>query len=376
ITVCGGGNAAHVAAGRLVSGTRWHGADVKLFFSFEDEAKRFREGCERNGGVTVTTKESTYKGMPIAITADPAEGVAGSDVILMITPAFAHEPILKQIAPHVAEGAFVGAIPGPGGFDLLAQHALGDTMQEKDITLFAGTSLPWACRFTAYGEACSLLGSKSNVPVTIKPQSEDKAQVSLLDILNQVHIGTDFPVRGHFLNTTLWPTNAVIHPGVSYGIWHDWDGKPLTEAPLFYQNCNEFTGQVLSKLSDEIMLCKKVIEQRTGADMGSLMHINDYMIDCYGHSISDKSATHRIFATNDAFRGLTAPMTTLEDGTMVPNFNMRYFTEDLPHGLAVLRNIAELCEVETPMMDEVLLWAQEKCGHEYLVNGKIQGKDV
>ena len=35
----------------------------------------------------------------------------------------------------------------------------------------------------------------------------------------------------------------------------------------------------------------------------------------------------QIFATNDAFRGLTMPMTTLDDGTMVPNFHMRYFTE-------------------------------------------------
>lgn len=32
---------------------------------------------------------------------------------------------------------------------------------------------------------------------------------------------------------------------------------------------------------------------------------------------------------------------------------MRYMTEDLPHGLAVLRNIAELCNVKTPMMDTV-----------------------
>jgi len=46
-------------------------------------------------------------------------------MILMITPAFAHEPILNQIKPHLSEGAFVGAIPGPGAFDLMAKHVLG-----------------------------------------------------------------------------------------------------------------------------------------------------------------------------------------------------------------------------------------------------------
>lgn len=53
----------------------------------------------------------------------------------MITPAFAHEPILKQIAPHLDHGAFVGAIPGPGAFDLLAIHALGSPFDTATIEL-------------------------------------------------------------------------------------------------------------------------------------------------------------------------------------------------------------------------------------------------
>ena len=32
-------------------------------------------------------------------------------------------------------------------------------------------------------------------------------------MLDQIHVRTIFPVKGHFLNTTLWPTNAIIHPG-------------------------------------------------------------------------------------------------------------------------------------------------------------------
>ena len=50
------------------------------------------------------------------------------------------------------------------------------------------------------------------------------------------------------------------------------------------------------------------------------------------------------------------------DGLLEPNFNMRYMTEDLPHGLAVLRNIAELCNVKTPMMDTVRVTAGPTSG--------------
>lgn len=65
------------------------------------------------------------------MTADAAEAIPGSDLILIITPAFAHEPILKTLKPHLTEGAMVGAIPGPGGFDLIAKHVLGDDLKEK-----------------------------------------------------------------------------------------------------------------------------------------------------------------------------------------------------------------------------------------------------
>ena len=65
------------------------------------------------------------------ITADPAECIPQTDIILLIVPAFAHEPILHQIAPHLKEGASVGAIPGPGAFDLIALAALGDVFTAK-----------------------------------------------------------------------------------------------------------------------------------------------------------------------------------------------------------------------------------------------------
>jgi hypothetical protein len=127
VTVCGGGNAAHIAAGMFSK----NGADVNLFFSFDDEAKRFKAACDKAGGVTVTTKTTSYTGMPKVITASAEEAITGADLVLLIVPAFAHEPILKQIAPYLKENSFLGAIPGPGAFDLVAIHVLGDLLKEK-----------------------------------------------------------------------------------------------------------------------------------------------------------------------------------------------------------------------------------------------------
>ena len=45
-------------------------------------------------------------------------------------------------------------------------------------------------------------------------------------------------------------------------------------------------------------------------------------------------------------------------------------------GLVVTRGIAELAGVPTPHMDDVILWCQKMIGKEYLVDGKLIGKDL
>jgi len=146
------------------------------------------------------------------------------------------------------------------------------------VTVFGGSSLPWACRFEEYGRRASLLGVKANVKIT--SASKDPAKnAHLVELLEKLHKKTKFSCQGHFLVTTLWQTNATIHTvrcastqstaivfniprpcqcsippsphylirlrvptatsatsqGISYGIWSDFDGKPLAEPPLFYQ---------------------------------------------------------------------------------------------------------------------------------------------
>jgi hypothetical protein len=122
----------------------------------------------------------------------------------------------------------------------LPHASTGAVIKQKNITLFGAASLPWACRTVEYGASvrvflrlvpaggcwcgvepgvltpawaqADLLGVKSNVPVTIKPNDLSKGE-KLTTMLNLIHDQTRFPARGHFLVTTLWPTNCVIHPG-------------------------------------------------------------------------------------------------------------------------------------------------------------------
>ena len=71
-------------------------------------------------------------------------------------------------------------------------------------------------------------------------------------------------------------------------------------------------------------------------------------------------------AANAAYQGLQHPVEKTEDGKYLPDYTYRYMTEE----------IAEIVGVETPDIDKVLLWRETKMGKQYMVNSKIQGKDV
>jgi len=63
-------------------------------------------------------------------------------------------------------------------------------------------------------------------------------------------------------------------------------------------------------------------------------------------------------------------------GKLVYLFDYRYLTGDVPFGIVVKKGIAELLGVATPMLDEAIVWAQGKLGKEWVVDGKLTGKDV
>ena len=80
--------------------------------------------------------------------------------------------------------------------------------------------------------------------------------------------------------------------------------------------------------------------------------------------------------TNATHQELKHPVKKTDDGKFVPDFTYRYMTEDIPYGLAVIRGMAEIAGVDTPSIDKVLTWSQKQMGKEYLVNSKLQGKDI
>jgi hypothetical protein len=355
ITVCGGGNGAQtlvpVAAHNL-------GCPVDLFAPFGDEAERLRAGVEAHSGLEVHGAVQA-KARPRRVSADPAEVIPGSEVVVLVLPAFAHEATLRQIAPFLEERAWVGAIPARGGFDYCAARILAELCR-PDVRLFGLQTLPWACRIEKYGTTVHVLGVKETVDAASLPAAEIGAITPLLERMLSLRIGA----AASLLALTLANTGQLIHPGIMYGLFADWDGDALTEAPLFYQGLSEEGARTLAGLSDDVQAIRAYLEGVL--DLSAVRPLKDWLRRAYGDAIADPSSLRSAFVTNRAYAGLKAPVREVAPGRFVPDFSARYLTEDVPFGLAVSRAIAALAGVETPAMDRVIAWAGERLGKAYL----------
>ncbi len=367
ITICGGGNAAHTLAGLL--GSREE-LSVRVYAPFSDETERWQDGIRQNGGITVRTSERIIIGRPSAICRDPGTAVAGSQMVLLALPAFAHESILRQISPHLSPGAWVGALPARGGFDLCVRDILKERVSE--VAIFGFQTLPWACRIQQYGQQVAILGAKEQVDLTAWPPE----LAPVISAKLQELLGVTVNPIASFLSLTLADTGQIIHPGIMYGLFHNWNGQPYEKLCLFYQGVDATIAEILQQMSDEVQALRVALENYyPGLDLTAVRSLGDWLRRSYHATIADSSTLQSSFATNRSYAGLMAPMHKTDDG-FIPDFQARYLSEDVPFNLLVTRGIAELAGIETPVVDKVISWVQNHLEKEYLAAGRLQGADL
>lgn len=355
ITICGGGNGAQtlmpIAAHNL-------GCPVDIYAPLGDEAQRLRVGVETHGSLEAKGAVQA-RARPHRISADPAEVIPGSEVVVLVLPAFAHEATLRQIAPYLERGAWVGAIPARGGFDYCAVPILQEEGRQ-DVAIFGLQTLPWACRIEEYGRQVHVLGVKKAVAAASRPA----ARLGQITPLIEQMVGLSIDAAGSLLALTLANTGQIIHPGIMFSLFARWDGTPFDQAPLFYQGLDAEGAELLAGLSNDV----QVIRARLGGtlDLSAVQPLQDWLLRAYDEAIADPSTLRSAFVSNSAYAGLKAPVRQVAPGQFIPDFSSRYLTEDVPFGLAAARAIAHLAGVETPAMDQVITWTGRRLGQDYL----------
>ena len=367
VCLCGGGNAVHVMASDM--GARddlW----VGIYAPYQDEAARMQAGLDANNGTILRRlRGQTTAGKPDDVSANPADVVPGADIVLIPLPSYSHPSVLKEIAPHLKDGCIIVALPGQGGFNWLTRSVLGSRASQMII---AGTNqLPYQCRILNYGSEVELIGHKRNIKVATEPaEKADEVARVLTDLIGVTQVD---PLP-NFLSITLTPANQVIHPTIMYGLFHDYE-TPLVEKPLFYQNTDDFTADIMTRTSNDVLNIAAAVQQQSGRDI-PVPALDEMMREMYADELEDPSTMKSIFRSNLGYQGLFAPMLTTDDGKFIPDFEYRYLTEDIPRGQCVLKGVAQIAGVETPAINVLIRWAGSVMNKRFLTDDNRLDPDL
>ena len=366
LTICGGGNAAHV----LMALAGHAGWEVDVFAPLAGEAQRLETGLAVRGDIVARSGQQAIVGQVRRISPEAAEVIPGSELVLLALPAFAHGQILRAIAEFLEPGAAIGALPARGGFDHQVNSLLD--VAGANLRFFGLQTLPWACRIVTYGQEVDILGTKQVVDLAAFPGKEAPALAARLDSL----LGLAISPVSSFLTLTLANTGQLIHPGIMYGLGRGREEAVFSQAeiPLFYQGIDQSTAELLQALSDEVqVLVHTMVGQVPGLAPQAVMPLQQWLLRAYPNDIVDGATLRQAFVTNRAYAGLKIPTRPIGPDTFAIDFTARYLAEDVPFGLVVLRGLAELADVPLPALEAVISWAQERLGKQYLVDGRLTG---
>ena len=371
ITVCGGGNGAHALIGALLlQGTVQR---LRLYLPLDEERACFAAAVGQEFRIRTPEGERSASTEKLEITGDPREA-ARSLLIVMVVPAFAHEPILSSLAPYLTESHIVVALPARSGLEFEAQEILGQG-GPPPCTLVGFQTLPWACRVAEYGRIVLVYGTKRWIGMAclLGDRTEETAQMfgSLL--------GTEIHPLGSMLALSLANPGQLIHPGIMYGAFGGRIDEifPREEAvPLFYRNVDGPTAELLSGMSEEVMRIKDRVEgQFPELDLSGVLPLEEWLRRSYGAAIEDASSLVQMFRTNRAYQGLRLPVIRTDGGFRV-DLHARYLAEDVPFGLAVTKGVSQILGVATPRIDEVLEAVGRWLGKKYVSQGALAGQGL
>ena len=325
ICICGGGALGHVIAGVLAT---FEDCEVSIFT---------RKQSEWSSTLYISAPENKqFVGKLQKISNDPEEVISNADIVLLCLPGFAIESTLKTIQPYVTT-QYVGSVVCSSGFFFRAHEIFSN-----ETSLFGFQRVPFIARVEKYGERANLLGYRQRLYMV----SENIQDRQALAEFWEEHLFTPVSLLDNYLEVSLTNSNPLLHPSRLYGMWHDWqEGIVYDHQPFFYREWDDFS-------SETYINCDKEFQQLT-----KMLGINITDVLTYYES-TDAASMTRKFQSIASLATIQSPMLQVENG-WIPDFKDRYFTEDFPYGLQVIKDLAVKNNIETPTIDKVLAWGKK-----------------
>jgi opine dehydrogenase len=337
VAVLGAGNGGVASAFDFAQ----HGHEVSLY-----AAPRFGTNVvavAEAGGITSTGQLEGFA--PVRYAGhDAAQALEGADLVLIVGPAYATEPLASEAGPHLRDGTAVLVCPGSCAGAIAFKRTVGLALDDDRIVVGETSTLPYAVRVTEPGAVNVFLKLTSGMFMAGLPRGTTER---LYALIKDVWPATD-KVES-VLQTTLQNGNPVIHPAVT--LLNAGRIERTGGGFLFYEDgVTEGVGRLIEAVDDERMAIAR--------QLGVTIFSDPAMGVRQGYMREANYSTG--YSTAPGFLGIAAQS----------ELDHRYLTEDVGYSLVFLTDLAARIGVPTPVMDSVIELASVVLARDFRAEGK------
>ena len=313
--ICGGGNIPHSLAAAI---TR-----------HEDVALLTRRPADWSSHVN---------GNPYAVhpAADPSVA-AEAEILFVALPRFAIRETLAKIDPFLHRGQTICFTPAN---DMIPE--LVEEYATRSIQVVCLQRVPYIARIEEYGRLVKMSLPRAVHKLFVPCEELKSAWTALCREL--------FEGESEFLNSPLTfifnNSNPLLHPARLVVLFRDWRNKAFTRNPYFYAEWTDESSELYIKADEEMHEVLKVADPT-----GACERDYESVLDHYGVKTAAEltAKLHSI----EGFKSITSPMRELPDGTWLPDFDSRYFTEDIV-GTRAIQSLARKQGVPVPVINGLI----------------------
>lgn len=280
----------------------------------------------------------THEGDIKLATADPEIAFRNAEIVMITMPATMMRELADTIFAHTDSSTVIGVVPGNGGSECAFRKCI-----ERGNVFFGIERVPAIARLVQKGKTVKSIGYRDELHVAAMPaKCADECAELISGIFDKKVI-----VIPNFLNLTMTPSNPILHTTRLRTLFGDWkEGIVYPSVPLFYEDWDNDSSKLLIDCDGEV---QSICNALSGFDLKYVKSLQDHY---ESHTIEEMT---KKISSITAFKGLKTPAVEVKGG-FIPDLHSRYFTADFSYGLTIIRQIADFAGVETPNIDDTMVW--------------------
>lgn len=328
VCVIGAGNGGLAAAADLTI----RGNDVILFElpEFEESIKSIKE----KGGINLKVlNSSNLKGgfaRLYKITTDISEALNEAEIVLVVTPSFAHRRVAKVCAKYLSKEQIIVLAPGNFGGSIDFYHTVKESGGDENIIVSEFESMMYACR-KINAHTVYVRGYKHHLGFATFPSIQTStAFYKVREIYPHIEL------RNNVLETGLSNSNPISHVPIMLFNLSLIDNK--AEPLMYHEAFTKSIEVIIEKLDQERTALNNIINGL------SLQPIKCSLKKWYQHQGAKGSTLLEILGRNPIYYVSRLPNT----------LNHRYFDEDVAYGLVPIMEMINKVGGKAETMKQII----------------------